>query len=230
MRRAVLARSVWVFTFMPGVGVRRQLAASTRSPSISTMQTRQLPSGAVAGLGRVAQMRQLDVEAARGAEDRLALADVDLLVVDEEGVGLLPSSRSSRSLSLTNVPAAWSVRRGRYFSTHNSGFGAAWPRPQIEASRIRSDSSVSSAASHGPCSISLAAFSLPTRQGVHWPQLSSSKNFIRLSATAFMSSFSDRITTACDPTKQPYFSSVPKSSGSSAIDAGRMPPDAPPGR
>ncbi len=45
MRRAVLARSVWVFTFMPGVGVRMQLAASTRSPSISTMQTRQLPSG-----------------------------------------------------------------------------------------------------------------------------------------------------------------------------------------
>ena len=45
MRRAVLARSVWVLTFMPGVGVRMQLAASTRSPSISTMQTRQLPSG-----------------------------------------------------------------------------------------------------------------------------------------------------------------------------------------
>src|SRR5262249_429144 len=36
MRRAVLARSVWVFTFMPGVGLRMQLAASTRSPSIST--------------------------------------------------------------------------------------------------------------------------------------------------------------------------------------------------
>ena len=43
--RAVVARSVWVFTFMPGVGVRMQLAASTRSPSTSTMQTRQLPSG-----------------------------------------------------------------------------------------------------------------------------------------------------------------------------------------
>ena len=42
--RAVLARSVAVLTFMPGLGVRMQLAASTRSPSISTMQTRQLPS------------------------------------------------------------------------------------------------------------------------------------------------------------------------------------------
>ena len=43
--RAVLARSVCVLTFMPGAGFRMQLAASTRSPSISTMQMRQLPSG-----------------------------------------------------------------------------------------------------------------------------------------------------------------------------------------
>jgi hypothetical protein len=45
MRLALCARLVCVLTFMPGVGVRMQLAASTRSPSISTMQTRQLPSG-----------------------------------------------------------------------------------------------------------------------------------------------------------------------------------------
>jgi hypothetical protein len=30
---------------MPAVGVRQQLGASTRSPSISTMHERQLPSG-----------------------------------------------------------------------------------------------------------------------------------------------------------------------------------------
>ena len=36
--------------------------------------------------------------------------------------------------------------------------------------------------------------------------------------------------TAAEPIKQPYFSSVPKSSGILSIDAGRMPPDAPPGR
>ncbi len=47
---------------------------------------------------------------------------------------------------------------------------------------------------------------------------------------ALISSRSDRITTACDPTKQPYGSSVPKSRGRSAIAAGRMPPEAPPGR
>ena len=43
--RDALARSDAVFTFMPAVGVRMQLAASTRSPSTSTMQARQLPSG-----------------------------------------------------------------------------------------------------------------------------------------------------------------------------------------
>ncbi len=44
-RRARAARSVAVETTMPGVGLRMQDAASTRSPSISTMQARQLPSG-----------------------------------------------------------------------------------------------------------------------------------------------------------------------------------------
>src|SRR5262249_5037027 len=44
---------------------------------------------AIAGLGRVAQMRQLDVEPARRAEDRLARADVDLAIVDEEGLRVL---------------------------------------------------------------------------------------------------------------------------------------------
>jgi hypothetical protein len=37
-------------------------------------------------------------------------------------------------------------------------------------------------------------------------------------------------TTAAEPMKQPCGSSVPKSSGMSSIDAGRMPPEAPPGR
>ncbi len=42
--RACRARSDADLTFMPSVGLRMQLAASTRSPSISTMQARQLPS------------------------------------------------------------------------------------------------------------------------------------------------------------------------------------------
>src|SRR5262249_36436998 len=225
----------------------------------------------IAGFGRVAQMRQLDAEAARAAEDRLVRADVNLAFVDEKSIGFsvgahgftqvlcrlsykrhVPHARRRNSpgeglvalqqgaqarpafmrtaLPHDQFPSRVSRSSGKYFSTHRSGLGAAWPRPQIDASRIASDSSLSSAWFQGPLAISFTAFSVPTRQGVHWPQLSSSKNRIRLSATAFMSSRSDRITTACDPTKQPYFSSVPKSSGRSAIDAGRMPPDAPPGR
>ncbi len=115
-------------------------------------------------------------------------------------------------------------------STARIGLGAAWPRPQIEASAIVRHSSSSSAASHWSRSISLTAFSQPTRHGVHWPQLSSAKKRNRLSATALVSSWSDRITTACEPTRQPCSSSLPKSSGMSAIEAGRMPPEAPPGR
>ena len=44
MLRAVVARSLAVLTIMPSVGSRMHDAASTRSPSISTMQARQLPS------------------------------------------------------------------------------------------------------------------------------------------------------------------------------------------
>ncbi len=36
--------------------------------------------------------------------------------------------------------------------------------------------------------------------------------------------------TAAEPMKQPYFSRVPKSSGRSPRPAGKMPPEAPPGR
>ena len=43
--RALTARSEAVRTTMPAAGLRMQEAASTRSPSISTMQARQLPSG-----------------------------------------------------------------------------------------------------------------------------------------------------------------------------------------
>ena len=45
VRRECRARSVSVRTFMPGAGRRMQEAARTRSPSTSTMQARQLPSG-----------------------------------------------------------------------------------------------------------------------------------------------------------------------------------------
>src|SRR5436190_21298391 len=115
-----------------------------------------------------------------------------------------------RGVSHHHLPIGFVRSSRKYLNTQVSGFGAACPRPQIEASRIAVDSSVNNASSHGPVAISLTAFSVPARHGVHWPQLSSSKKRIRFSATAFMSSWSDRITTAWEPTKQPDFSSVPK--------------------
>ena len=45
MRRALRARSLSVCTVMPEAGRRMHEAASTRSPSTSTMHARQLPSG-----------------------------------------------------------------------------------------------------------------------------------------------------------------------------------------
>jgi len=45
MARDFFVRSEAVATFIPAAGLRMQEAASTRSPSISTMQARQLPSG-----------------------------------------------------------------------------------------------------------------------------------------------------------------------------------------
>ena len=44
---------------------------------------------------------------------------------------------------------------GKYLITQSTGFGAAWPRPQIDASRITCDSSASSGRSQCGCSISV---------------------------------------------------------------------------
>src|SRR5262245_3189687 len=85
---------------------------------------------------------------------------------------------------------------GKNLNTDRTGLGAAWTRPQMEASCITCQRSSTSSGFQCPPAISFTAFSVPLRQGVHWPQLSSSKKRIRLSATAFMSSLSDRMTTA----------------------------------
>ena len=100
----------------------------------------------------------------------------------------------------------------------------------MEPSAIAAASSFSSARSQTGASSSRAALAVPTRQGVHWPQLSSRKKPTRLRTASTGSSRSDSTTTAPEPTKQPSASSVPKSSGRSPSEAGRMPPEAPPGR
>src|SRR5690606_11887374 len=84
-----------------------------------------------------------------------------------------------------------------------TGFGAAWPRPQIEASCMTRARRWSWSASHSSRSSSPSIFSVPTRHGVHWPQDSSAKKAIRFFATARRSSWSEITTTAAEPMKQP---------------------------
>src|SRR5262249_57497861 len=88
---------------------------------------------------------------------------------------------------------------GKCFMTEVMELGAAWPRPQIEASRMATDSSFNSFSSQPRAAISFTAFSVPTRQGVHWPQLSSMKKRIRFKAASLIQSLSHRITTPPKP-------------------------------
>ena len=62
---------------------------------------------------------------------------------------------------------AYSTSLGKYLITVRIEFGAACPRPQIDASAIVPDSSSSSPRFHFCASISCSAFAGPTRQGVH---------------------------------------------------------------
>src|SRR5262249_21391013 len=87
--------------------------------------------GAVAGLGRVAQMRQLDAEAARGAGDGLAGADVGLAIGDGEGDGLVARVGTHASiLTPTVVPARGTPRhlcRGDPVAeTHRATHAGLW--------------------------------------------------------------------------------------------------------
>src|SRR5260370_457687 len=151
-------------------------------------------------------MRNLAALALCDLPDGLAVDGLDLLAVEFE----LDFCHSAASLNSS----------GKYLMTEVSGFAAACPRPQIDASRMTWLSSSSSSRFQTGFSINSAAFWVPTRQGVHWPQLSSSKKRIRLSAAAFTLSCSDRTMIAAEPMKQPYFSSLPQSSGMLSIRAG----------
>src|SRR4030081_2907731 len=119
--------------------------------------------------------------------DGLAVDGFDLLAVEFE-------------LDLCHSAASFGTNSsGKYLMTVVSGFDAAWPRPQIEASRIAALSSSRRSRSQSPRSISFAAFCVPTRRGVHSPQLSSSKKRMRFSAAPFTSSEVERTMIAAEP-------------------------------
>src|SRR5262249_55362757 len=170
----------------------------------------------------VAKARNLDAVLLSGFQDCLAGTAHHRFSVQAER----DSCRRQEDILLMH----YLTSPGKNFKTVNTGFGAAWPSPQMDASIIACESSWSSGASQRLSSINWSALTVPTRQGVHWPQDSSAKNFIRLRAAADAVSCFESTTLAADPMKQPYSFKVSKSRGTLAIDAGRIPPEAPPGR
>ena len=137
---------------------------------------------------------------------------------------MLRAGRSSRS-------AFTPTSCGKYFMHAATGFGAAWPRPQIEASRIACDSSSSSGSSHCGASISCDRLrGADAARRALAAVLVARRTASGCSAASRAVSCCDSTITAAEPMKQPCGCSVSKSSGMSAIEAGRMPPDAPPGR
>lgn len=62
--------------------------------------------------------------------------------------------------------------------TQSIGLGAAWPSPQIDASRITVDKSCNKGRSQLDFAIKISALAVPTLQGVHCPQDSCLKNRI----------------------------------------------------
>src|ERR1700751_6422247 len=129
-------------------------------------------------------MRALRALALGHLPDGLAGFRLDLLAVEFE----LDFCHSAASLNSS----------GKYLITEVSGFEAACPRPQIDASRIAWLNSSSRARFQIGRSISCAAFWVPARHGVHWPQLSSSKKRIRFKAASLTLSCCDRITIAAE--------------------------------
>src|SRR5262249_257164 len=76
---------------------------------------------AVAGLGRIAQVRQLDAEPSSGAEDGLAGADVDLALVDDEGARLARGVGSHRRTLSIVVPAEAGTHRATHTGLWDMG-------------------------------------------------------------------------------------------------------------
>ena len=107
--------------------------------------------GAIAMPRHMAEVRNRRTEPSRDLPDRFVRCCRHRSPVEGEANRVAHASSSS----------------GKWCSAHSSGFGAAWPRPQIDASAMVSLNSRSNGRSQRSHSINASAFSVPTRQGVH---------------------------------------------------------------
>src|SRR5579871_4439399 len=117
----------------------------------------------------MAQMRDVCSEPLRNRPDRFAGARFNLLPVEfEDDARCCRFSVAAAHLLYSAAAGLGSGNSsGKYLTTLVSGLEAAWPRPQIEASRMHCDNSFNNAVSQTFCSISRRAFCVPARQGVH---------------------------------------------------------------
>src|SRR6185437_6577038 len=184
---------------------------------------------------RLAEAERGDVEvgAAAGIQDRLALAGPHRLAVDLE---LDRAPQSDRDGAHDTA----SVRNGRRPRRADSiAFAAVWPRPQIEASRMPRAISSSSASSswtepRGRSFTSRRSAScwrtVPTRQGTHWPQDSSRKNAAIRSSTGASGTVSSNTMTTPEPSVTPASRVASNESSRSSMSGPTNAPAAPPSR
>ena len=103
----MIARSLSVVTFMPAATLRQHDAASVRSPSTSTMQARQLPTGVRPSLWHRC-----------GMVDAFALRRLDQMVSPARAATGWPSSvnstrgASASSSSEARARSCWTVPAG----------------------------------------------------------------------------------------------------------------------
>src|SRR5213079_2051168 len=87
--------------------------------------------------GLVAEPGNRDAEPIGGLDDRLACERVHLSTVELEDDALLLERVHQGCVHAEPLESRSSC--GKYLSTQAIGFGAAWPRPQIDASAIACD-------------------------------------------------------------------------------------------
>src|SRR3990172_574260 len=158
-------------------------------------------------VGVLAELGQGDTQAVDGVQHRRPGRDLDRRPVDGQLHGVYLSSAGN------------SRRADRMDS------GAAWPRPQSEATRTTSESSATAGWSSGASESSMSrSRAVPSRQGVHFPQDSR----VLKSSSVLTTSRTETVSSRATMPPVPGFPRPPGRRGSSKSRGGTMMPEGPP--